>query len=433
MSSNNQGIFIKPAKKIQGEIQVPGDKSISHRAALMGGMAQGETHISNFLPGEDCLSTLKCLKGLGVEWERQGTEVWIKGQGFQDWKEPEDVLDVGNSGTTLRLFLGVLAGSPFSITLSGDQSIRSRPMRRVTVPLQQMGAKILGRQNGNYAPLTIHGGGLQGIDFESPVASAQVKSAMILAGLRAHGETTVAEPVLSRDHTERMLRGFGVPVISEGNTVRVKGGASLSGQRVSVPGDISSAAFFLVLGSLVSQGELVIQNVGVNPTRTGILEVLVQMGADIQVEELHEVCGEPRANLRVRPSELQGVEIQGDMIPRLIDEVPILAVAASFAKGETVIRDAAELRVKETDRIRTVVEGLRGLGSNIEELSDGLRIQGGTSLQGGNAKSYGDHRLAMSWTIAGLLSQKGVSIEGMDAAAVSFPNFLPLLKGLIRE
>lgn len=434
MNNREQGIFIKPAKKVQGEIQVPGDKSISHRAALFGGMACGETIITNFLPGEDCLSTLNCLKGLGVEWERQGTEVWIKGQGFENWNEPENVLDVGNSGTTLRLFLGVLAGSPFSVTLNGDQSIRSRPMRRVTDPLQAMGAKILGRRNGNYAPLTIQGGELRGINFESPVASAQVKSALILAGLRAQGESWISEPTLSRDHTERMLRGFGVDLQSEGNKVHVHGGgASLTGQKVSVPGDISSAAFFLVLGSLISQGEILISNVGVNPTRTGIIEVLLQMGADIQVEETHEVCGEPRANLRVRPSELHGVEIQGAMIPRLIDEIPILAVAACFAKGETVIRDAAELRVKETDRIQAVVEGLQGLGAKIEERPDGFRIQGGTSLRGGNAKSYGDHRLAMSWAIAGMLSLDGVGIEGMDAAAVSFPNFLPLLGGLIRE
>lgn len=433
MNNEKQEIYIKPARRIQGEIQVPGDKSISHRAALFGGMAQGETHISNFLPGQDCLSTLSCLGSLGVEWERQGTEVWIRGQGFQNWKEPTDVLDVGNSGTTMRLFLGVLAGSPFSTTLTGDSSIRSRPMRRVADPLREMGAKILGRQGGNYAPLTIQGGGLTGIEFHSPVASAQVKSAILLAGLRAQGETIVTEPHLSRDHSERMLRGFGVQVSSDGRTGRVTGGANLTGQEVSVPGDISSAAFFLVLGSLISQGELLIQNVGINPTRTGILDVLLQMGADIQVEERTEVCGEPRANLRVRPTTLHGIEVQGDIIPRLIDEVPILAVAACLAEGETIIRDATELRVKETDRIRTVVEGLRGMGANIEELPDGLRIQGSPSLLGGRASSHGDHRLAMAWYVAGLLSVDGVSVEGMEAAAVSFPNFLQIVTDLIKE
>lgn len=433
MNNEKQEIYIKPAKRIQGEIQVPGDKSISHRAALFGGMAQGETHISNFLPGQDCLSTLSCLGSLGVEWERQGTEVWIKGQGFRNWKEPGDVLDVGNSGTTMRLLLGVLAGSSFCTTLTGDASIRSRPMRRVTDPLREMGAKILGRQVGNYAPLTIQGGGLTGIEFHSPVASAQVKSAILLAGLRANGETIVTEPQVSRDHTERMLRGFGVNVFCEGKIVRVAGGANLTGQEVFVPGDISSAAFFLVLGSLISQGELLIRNVGINPTRTGIIDVLLQMGADIQIEEGTEVCGEPRANLRVRPTTLHGIEIKGEIIPRLIDEVPILAVAACLAEGETIIRDASELRVKETDRIRTVVEGLRGMGAKIEELPDGMRIQGSPSLLGGRASSHGDHRLAMAWCVAGLLSEGGVSVEGIGAAAVSFPNFLIMIANLVKE
>lgn len=430
MNSEKQGIFIKPAKRIQGDIQVPGDKSISHRAALFGGMAQGETHISNFLPGQDCLSTLACLRGLGVEWERQGSEVWIKGQGFRDWKEPTDILDVGNSGTTMRLLLGVLAGSPFSTTLTGDASIRTRPMRRVTDPLREMGAKILGRQGGNYAPLTIQGGGLKGIEFQTPVASAQVKSAILLAGLSAKGETIVTEPHLSRDHTERMLRGFGVQVSSEGRTVRVTGGADLLGQEVSVPGDISSAAFFLVLGSLISEGELLIRNVGINPTRTGIIDVLLQMGANILIEERTEVCGEPRANLRVRPARLHGIEVRGEIIPRLIDEIPILAVAACLSEGETLIRDASELRFKETDRICTVVEGLQGIGAKVEELPDGLRIQGGPPFLGGKASSQGDHRLAMAWCIAGLLSLEGVSVEGMEAAEVSFPSFLSILTGI---
>ncbi|SHN78022.1 3-phosphoshikimate 1-carboxyvinyltransferase [Desulfitobacterium chlororespirans] len=429
MQTNNEpkGIRINPMRRIQGEIEVPGDKSISHRAALFGGMAQGETHITNFLLGQDCLSTLECLKTLGVEWERRDAEVWIRGRGFENWHEPQDILDVGNSGTTMRLMLGVLAGCPFSATLTGDSSIRSRPMARVTLPLQEMGARILGRQEGKYAPLTIQGGLLQGIQFRSPVASAQVKSAILLAGLRAEGETMVTEPFLSRDHTERMLRGFGVDLKSEGCTAKVRGGATLSGQEVSVPGDISSAAFFLVLGTLIPQGELLIKNVGMNPTRTGILDALWQMGADIQVEEEREECGEPRANLRVRPAQLHGIEIQGEMIPKLIDEVPVLAVAASFAQGETTIRDAAELRVKETDRIETVVQGLQALGGNAQELPDGLRIQGAKSLRGGAAHSHGDHRLAMAWVVAGLLAEEGISLEGIEAAAVSFPNFLELI------
>lgn len=419
------GIFIKPVSEIKGQVQVPGDKSISHRAALFGGMAQGETHISNFLLGEDCLSTLRCLKGLGVKWEQQGSEVLIQGEGMENWIEPDDILDVGNSGTTIRLILGALAGSPFTVTLTGDKSIRSRPMKRVTQPLSQMGAQILGRQGGSLAPLTISGGHLKGQSFVTPVASAQLKSALILAGLRAEGETSVTEPYLSRDHTERMLKGFGVSLTSEGTQVRVKGGQGLKGQKVAVPGDISSAAFFLVLGSLIRKGELVLSGVGVNPSRTGIIDALRLMGAQISESETTEVCGEPQAALRVSPSNLKGIEIGGSMIPRLIDEIPVLAVAMCFAEGESVIRNAEELMVKETDRISTVVEGLSILGAKIEKLPDGLRIQGQPWLRGGgNLTSHGDHRLAMTWAIAGLLSQEGVSISGMEAAAVSYPGFL---------
>jgi len=426
------GMFIKPVSGVEGVIEVPGDKSISHRAALLGGMAHGETHVTNFLLGQDCLSTLRCLKQLGVSSERQGTEVWIRGQGMEAWTEPTDVLDAGNSGTTSRLMLGALAGSPFAVTFTGDASLRSRPMRRVTEPLKQMGAKIMGRLGGNQFPLTMVGGQLQGQIFRTAVASAQVKSAIILAGLRAGGETRVEEPALSRDHTERMLRGFGVEVLSEKTVVRVHGGGRLTGQDVAVPGDISSAAFFLVLGSLAKQGEIILPNVGVNPTRTGILDALIAMGADIELIDVSEVCGEPRATLRVRPANLQGIEIGGDMIPRLIDEIPILAVAASLAEGETVIRDAAELRVKETDRIRTVVDGLNALGGKAEELPDGLRIIGQPSLRGGQASSQGDHRLAMAWAIAGMLSMEGVSVQDMAAADVSYPNFIDVIKKVAR-
>lgn len=426
------GVFVKPITGVKGEIRVPGDKSISHRAALLGGMAFGETHVTNFLLGQDCLSTLRCLKQLGVAWERQGTEVWLQGEGMESWQEPTNVLDAGNSGTTFRLMLGVLAGSPFSITLSGDDSLRSRPMRRVTNPLKQMGATILGRSGGNLAPITMLGGQLQGQSFRTEVASAQVKSAIILAGLRANGETSVQEPSLSRDHTERMLRGFGVEIQSDKTFVKVQGGVRLTGQKVSVPGDISSAAFFLVLGSLVKQGEILLPDVGINPTRTGIIEVLQSMGANIELLEVSEICGEPRATVRVRPSQLKGIEIGGDMIPRLIDEIPILALAASLAEGETVIRDAAELRVKETDRIQKVAEGLNALGAKIEELPDGLRIQGQPSLRGGEISSFGDHRLAMAWAVAGMLSKEGVSVENMSAADVSYPNFLEVVKKVVQ-
>ena len=423
-----RGVYVKPVSNVKGEIQVPGDKSISHRAALFGGMAHGETHVSNFLLGQDCLSTLRCLNQLGVTWERQGTEVWIRGEGMDAWQEPVDVLDAGNSGTTMRLMLGVLAGSPFAVTLTGDVSLRSRPMRRVTDPLSQMGAQIIGRQGGTLAPLTMVGGQLQGQTFRTTVPSAQVKSAIILAGLRASGETRVLEPALSRDHSERMLRGFGVEVQSLGTESWVRGGGRLTGQTVIVPGDISSAAFFLVLGSLVGSGELILKDVGVNPTRTGILDVLQAMGADIELSDVLDVCGEPRATLRVRPSRLKGIEIGGTMIPRLIDEIPILAVAACFADGETVIRDAAELRIKESDRIRSVADGLNALGAKVEELPDGLRIQGQPTLRGGYSSSLGDHRLAMAWAIAGLLSEEGVSVENMEAAEVSYPDFLTVIK-----
>ncbi|WP_088189518.1 3-phosphoshikimate 1-carboxyvinyltransferase [Desulfosporosinus sp. FKA] len=425
------GVFVKPITGVKGEIRVPGDKSISHRAALLGGMAFGETHVTDFLLGQDCLSTLKCLRELGVAWERHGTEVWLHGQGMDEWREPTNILDAGNSGTTFRLMLGVLAGSPFSVTLTGDDSLRSRPMRRVTEPLKQMGARILGRREGNLAPITMQGGHLQGQSFQTEVASAQVKSALLLAGLRAKGETSVQEPSRSRDHTERMLRGFGVEVHSSGNLVKLQGGGRLTGQEVSVPGDISSAAFFLVLGSLVEKGELLLPEVGINPTRTGIIDVLKAMGADIEFLKSSEICGEPRATLRVRPAHLKGIELGGDLIPRLIDEIPILALAASLAEGETVIRDASELRVKETDRIARVAEGLNALGAKIEELPDGMRIHGQRTLRGGEVSSFGDHRLAMAWAVAGMLSQEGVSVENMTAADVSFPNFLEIIKKVV--
>ena len=424
------GMFIKPVSGIRGELRVPGDKSVSHRAALFGGMAEGETHITDFLLGEDCLSTLRCLRGLGVEWEQEGNEVWVRGQGMESWVEPQDVLDVGNSGTTMRLLLGVLAGSPFASTLTGDPSIRRRPMRRVTDPLRDMGARILGRQAGNFAPLTIQGGTLQGSEFRTEVASAQVKSALILAGLRAQGETTIIEAALSRDHTERMLKAFGADLVAEGPQVRVRNGRRLKGQEVTVPGDISSAAFLLVLASLVKSGELMIRDVGVNPTRIGILEALRLMGADIEEREAMEVSGEPRATLIVRPALLHGVEISGDIIPRLIDELPVFAVAACLAEGETVVRDAHELRVKESDRIRTVVTGLSALGAQIEELPDGFRIKGQNTIRGGQAQSHGDHRLAMAWAVAGMVSQEGVGVEGMEAAAVSYPRFLEDLQAV---
>lgn len=418
------GIYVKPVAGTHGEITVPGDKSISHRAALFGGMAKGETRISNYLLGQDCLSTLACLDKLGVNWHREEKEICIQGKGMETWREPEEILDVGNSGTTIRLMLGVVSGCPFAVTFNGDRSIRRRPMRRVTAPLREMGAVILGRQGGEFAPLTIRGGELTGQDFKIPVASAQVKSALLLAGLNAQGQTSVTEPTRSRDHTERMLRAFGVDVYQDGNKASLTGGGKLTGQTVSVPGDISSAAFFLVLGSLVKKGELILPQVGVNPTRTGIIDVLRKMGADIEVKDEKIVCGEPRATLIVRPAALKGMEVGGDEIPRLIDEIPVLALAACLAEGETLIRDAAELRVKESDRLHAVAAGLNALGAQVTELPDGLRIRGQQNLKGGRGESLGDHRLAMTWVIAGLLSAEGVSVNGIEAAEVSYPAFM---------
>jgi len=363
-----------------------------------------------------------------VKWELQGNEVWIESPGIDHWSEPQDILDAGNSGTTLRLMLGAVAGCPFSVTFTGDSSLRSRPMRRVTAYLEQMGAKILGRDDGNYAPLTIRGGKLQGGRFKIPMASAQVKSAIILAGLSAVGETSVEEPAASRDHTERMLKAFGADLKKEGNLTTVIAKGKLTGQTITVPGDISSAAFFIVLASLVPAGELCIRDVGINPTRTGIIDALSLMGADITIENVSEEGGEPKADLRIRPARLKGIEIGGELIPRLIDEIPVLAVAASLAEGTTVIKNGEELRVKETDRIRTVVEGLTSLGADIEELPDGMVIRGKHCLRGGQVNSHGDHRLAMAWSVAGVLSRDGVSVEGTEAVAISFPDFFACLE-----
>ncbi len=390
---------------LQGKIRVPGDKSISHRALMLGAIAQGETQI----------------QGL----------VQVKGIGLGCLQESADVLNAGNSGTTLRLMLGLLASHPGRLfVVTGDSSLRSRPMSRVVEPLQQMGAQIWGRRGGSLAPLAIQGQALRPIHYQSPIASAQVKSCILLAGLMAEGQTTVTEPALSRDHSERMLQAFGAEVVSdpETNSVTVTGPAQLHGQTVIVPGDISSAAFWLVAGAIVPDSDLLIENVGVNPTRTGILEALAMMGADIQLENQRVVAGEPVADLRVRSSALNCCTIAGDLIPRLIDEIPILAVAAVFAKGRTVIRDAAELRVKESDRIAVMATQLNQLGAKVTELPDGLEITGGSSLTGTEVDSYGDHRITMSLAIAALVATGTTTIHGAEAAAVSYPNFVTTLQ-----
>ena len=417
---------------LQGKIRVPGDKSISHRALMLGAIAQGETQIQGLLLGEDPRSTASCFRAMGAEISELNTElVQVKGIGLGCLQESADVLNAGNSGTTLRLMLGLLASHPGRLfVVTGDSSLRSRPMSRVVEPLQQMGAQIWGRRGGSLAPLAIQGQALRPIHYHSPIASAQVKSCILLAGLMAEGQTTVTEPALSRDHSERMLQAFGAELVSdpETNSVTVTGPAQLHGQTVIVPGDISSAAFWLVAGAIVPDSELLIENVGVNPTRTGILEALAMMGADIQLENQRVVAGEPVADLRVRSSALNCCTIAGDLIPRLIDEIPILAVAAVFAKGTTVIRDAAELRVKESDRIAVMATQLNQLGAKVTELPDGLEITGGSSLTGTEVDSYGDHRITMSLAIAALVATGTTTIHGAEAAAVSYPNFVTTLQ-----
>ena len=417
---------------LQGKIRVPGDKSISHRALMLGAIAQGETQIQGLLLGEDPRSTASCFRAMGAEISELNTElVQVKGIGLGCLQESADVLNAGNSGTTLRLMLGLLASHPGRMfVVTGDSSLRSRPMSRVVEPLQQMGAQIWGRRGGSLAPLAIQGQTLRPIHYQSPIASAQVKSCILLAGLMAEGQTTVTEPALSRDHSERMLQAFGAELVSdpETNSVTVTGPAQLHGQTVIVPGDISSAAFWLVAGAIVPDSELLIENVGVNPTRTGILEALAMMGADIQLENQRVVAGEPVADLRVRSSALNCCTIAGDLIPRVIDEIPILAVAAVFAKGTTVIRDAAELRVKESDRIAVMATQLNQLGAKVTELPDGLEITGGYSLTGTEVDSYGDHRITMSLAIAALVATGTTTIHGAEAAAVSYPNFVTTLQ-----
>jgi 3-phosphoshikimate 1-carboxyvinyltransferase len=419
---------------LQGRITIPGDKSISHRALMLGSLAEGETTIRGLLLGEDPRSTAACFSAMGAEISELNSElVTIKGIGLGNLKEPLDVLNAGNSGTTLRLMLGILASHPDRFfTVTGDSSLRSRPMSRVVNPLRQMGANIWGRDNGARAPLAILGQNLKAIHYQSPVASAQVKSCIMLAGLMVDGETIVTEPERSRDHSERMLAAFGakITVDIDTNTVAVKGGAKLVGQAVIVPGDISSAAFWLVAASIVPNSDLVIENVGVNPTRTGILEILAEMGADITYENQREVTGEPVADLRVRSSSLKACRIAGAVIPRLIDEIPILAIAASCAEGTTIIEDAAELRVKESDRIVAMVKEMTKMGANVTELPDGMAIVGGKALIGAEVESYDDHRVAMSLAIAALVAKGKTSINRAESAAISYPSFIPTLQSL---
>ncbi|MGF1604586.1 MAG: 3-phosphoshikimate 1-carboxyvinyltransferase [Thermosynechococcaceae cyanobacterium] len=419
---------------LRGTVQVPGDKSISHRALMLGALATGTTEIRGLLLGEDPRSTAACFRAMGAQISELNTKlVTVQGIGLGQLHEPETVLDAGNSGTTLRLMLGILASHPDRFfTVTGDDSLRSRPMGRVVQPLEQMGAKIWGRQGGKFAPLAIQGQQLQPIHYPSPIASAQVKSCVMLAGLMCDGETVITEPHLSRDHSERMFCAFGadIEVDPEACRVVVKGPAQLHGQPVVVPGDISSAAFWLVAAAIVPDSDLTIENVGINPTRTGILEVLQQMGADLALNNQRVVAGEPVADLRIRHSALQGCTIAGEIIPRLIDEIPILAVAAAFATGTTIVRDAAELRVKESDRLTAMATQLQKMGVNISEHPDGLEIVGGQPLTGAAVESWGDHRIAMSFAIASLNATGTTTIHHAESAAISYPDFVPTLESI---
>jgi 3-phosphoshikimate 1-carboxyvinyltransferase len=410
-------------------VRVPGDKSISHRALLFGAIAEGTTRIEGLLPAEDPLSTAACLRAMGVEVSaiRAGEPVTVNGVGLDGFQEPGDVLDCGNSGTTMRLMLGLLAGrTGRHFVLTGDSSLRGRPMRRVGAPLAQMGAVIHGRKDGNFAPLAVLGQSLRGATIHTPVASAQVKSAILLAALTAEGPTTVIEPVQSRDHSERMLRAFGARLEVGGpglTEVTLTPGASLSGQTVVVPGDISSAAFWLVAGAITPGAALTVENVGLNPSRTGILEVLEQMGARITVRNQRDVAGEPVGDLQVSHGPLQPFEIGAELIPRLVDEIPVLAVAACCAEGVSRVSGAEELRVKETDRLAVMARQLGAMGARIEEFDDGMAISGVTALKGASVDSETDHRVAMSLAVASLVASGTTTLQRAEAAAVSYPGF----------
>lgn len=419
---------VQPAKTLRGEISVPGDKSISHRSIMLGSIARGETTVRGFLRGEDNISTLNAFRAMGVRVEDDGEILRIRGAGLHGLSEPADVIDCGNSGTSIRLITGLLAGQRFFSVLTGDQYLRKRPMGRVIEPLGRMGATIFGRAGGDKAPLAIVGSELTGISYASKVASAQVKSALMLAGLYADGATTVTEPHLSRDHSERMFRHFGADVEAAGTTVTVRGGQELDGRDIMVPGDISSAAFFIVAALIVPGAELLIRGVGVNPTRTGIIDILTAMGGAIELLDRREVSGEPVADLLVRASRLKGVEIGGDVVPRAIDEFPVICVAAALAEGKTVLRDARELRVKETDRIAAMADNLRRAGVQVVETEDGMEISGTEKLQGCMAESFGDHRIAMSMLVAGLAARDSVTVSDIACIATSFPTFVPLFE-----
>ena len=425
-------MILTKVSKLQGEITVPGDKSISHRAIMLGSLAKGTTEITNFLQGADCLSTIDCFRKMGIQIENNTASILVHGLGLHGLKKPQGILDVGNSGTTTRLMSGILAAQEFETELNGDASIQKRPMNRIINPLSKMGAHIESIKGNGCAPLRIHGRKLKGIHYESKVASAQVKSCVLFAGLYADGETSVTEPYVSRNHTELMLEYFGGTVRAEGTTAMVLPEPDLVGQKVVVPGDISSAAYFIAAALIVPNSELLIKNVGINPTRDGILRVCKQMGADITLLNESTIKGESSADLLVRSSSLHGTVVGGEVIPTLIDELPIIAILASYADGETVIKDAQELKVKESNRIDVMVSNLSKMGVDIRATDDGMIINGGKTLHGAVIDSKLDHRIAMSFAIASLQAEGETEIIGSECVDISYPKFYEDLKKISR-
>lgn len=429
---------IKKLTNLHGELTVPGDKSISHRAVMFGSLAKGTTKITHFLEGADCLSTISCFRKMGIDIENNSGEILVHGKGLHGLSAPADILDVGNSGTTTRLISGILAGQNFVSELTGDDSIQSRPMKRIMTPLLSMGADIASIKGNNCVPLRIIGHPLKAIHYDSPVASAQVKSCVLLAGLYANGKTSVTEPALSRDHTERMLRSFGANIVSDKNTCTITPPETLHGQHIEVPGDISSAAFFIVAALITPNSEIIINNVGINDTRAGILKVCQDMGANITLLNAREEGGEPVADLLVKTSSLRGTIVEGDIIPALIDELPVIALMACFAKGQTIIKDAHELRVKESDRIAIMTENLGAMGADIIDTEDGFIINSRSNntiptLYGTNINCSMDHRIAMTFAVAGLNADGETIITDSDCVDVSYPGFFTQLEQLFSQ
>lgn len=423
-------MIVKAVHGLSGEVTVPGDKSISHRSIMLGSLAKGVTEVEGFLQGADCLSSIACFRKMGVKIENQDGRVRVFGKGLHGLSKPDGILDVGNSGTTTRLMSGILAAQSFTSVVNGDASIQKRPMKRIITPLSMMGADIRSERGNDCTPLIITGSSLHGIHYDSPVASAQVKSAILFAGLYADAETSVTEPEVSRNHTELMFESYGVDIRTEGKTVTVKPAEELYARKIVVPGDISSATYFLVAAAITPNSCVTVRNVGINPTRDGILKVLSMMGADVTIDKTSGDIGEPTADITVRTSNLKGCTVEGELIPTLIDEIPAIAILACFAEGETVIKDAAELKVKESNRIDVMVKNLKAMGAEIEATEDGMIIRGGAALHGAKIDSFLDHRVAMSFTIAAMNAEGETEIVGAQCVDISYPEFYADMKKL---